>query len=616
MEKTLRKITAFLLILAEMVCFLPQLSMNVAADEAEKQEGYTVMLTGGANAVASGSTVQSGLLNGEMESVYYTADTGYYFEDFEDITINGITVTKLGEELIQVYGIPEADVEIVVPDAVKMPVTYTVRFVVENGAWNDESSDEIVVTLEGDDMKLTAEMIPSAGNMPDFAFVEGEWDVVPDEKTVITEDVTYTYTYAPHGPGWYEYDDNWFYFDEEGKLVENRWFRYKNKWYYVDPEGMMVTGWHEEGGRIYYLTDSGAMATGWARVDDEWYYFDPSSGEMRKGGWFEINGKRYLFYDDGTMWSSAFYCEDDKTYYITEEGTFAKGWQKVDDYWYYFDPSTSVMKTDGWNKINGKWFYLGEDGIMFSGTFYDENDYTYFFTKDGYMATGWQKVDDYWYYFDPSTGVMKTDGWNKINGKWFYLDEDGIMFSGTFYDENDYTYFFTKDGYMATGWQKVDDYWYYFDPSTGVMKTDGWNKINGKWFYLDEDGIMFSGTFYDENDYTYYFTKDGSMATGWNKIDGEWYYFSIPDGAMKTGWLKDNGKWYFMKSDGMMKTGFYYEGDTTYYFLSSGVMATRWVGIDGIWYWFGTDGVMACSTTVTINGKAYEFDSEGICLNP
>ncbi len=74
-----------------------------------------------------------------------------------------------------------------------------VTFVVKNGSWNSGDSDNIVVTLtgdEGDTLKLSADDIPSVGNKPAEGCKEGIWDVTPKAGTVITENTTYTYTYG------------------------------------------------------------------------------------------------------------------------------------------------------------------------------------------------------------------------------------------------------------------------------------------------------------------------------------------------------------------------------------------------------------------------------------
>ena len=90
-----------------------------------KPAGSSVTLSGGANATIDGATSQTGL-TGAMTTVTYTANTGYYFAEFTDITDNGITAKRTSSTVVTVSGTPTADATITVPDAVvKTAATYT-----------------------------------------------------------------------------------------------------------------------------------------------------------------------------------------------------------------------------------------------------------------------------------------------------------------------------------------------------------------------------------------------------------------------------------------------------------------------------------------------------------
>ena len=81
----------------------------------------------------------------------------------------------------------------------KAPVSHTVTFKVENGTWNDGTTEDkkiIVSGYEGDTLKLSADQIPLVGTKPDSDHKKGKWDVTPNIATAITGDTTYTYTYA------------------------------------------------------------------------------------------------------------------------------------------------------------------------------------------------------------------------------------------------------------------------------------------------------------------------------------------------------------------------------------------------------------------------------------
>ena len=84
---------------------------------------YTVTLTGGANAtISGGNTTQEGLSDA-METVTFTANDGYYFEDFTDITSNGITATRTSDSVVTVSGTPTGNASITIPDATEQQAT-------------------------------------------------------------------------------------------------------------------------------------------------------------------------------------------------------------------------------------------------------------------------------------------------------------------------------------------------------------------------------------------------------------------------------------------------------------------------------------------------------------
>lgn len=112
-------------------------------------------------------------------------------------------------------------------------------------------------------------------------------------------------------------------------------------------------------------------------------------------------------------------------------------------------------------------------------------------TPDGYLANGWNKIGNAWYYFN-ADGTAKRNTWFKdTDGKW---------------------YWFTNNCNAAYGWCKVKDNWFFFDGGC-AMKT-GWVKSAGSWYYLNPE------------------KEDGRMLTGWQEIDGKWYYFSKETNAL------------------------------------------------------------------------------------
>jgi len=73
---------------------------------------------------------------------------------------------------------------------------------------------------------------------------------------------------------------------------------------------------------------------------------------------------------------------------------------------------------------------------------------------------------------------------------------------------------------------------------------------------------------------------------------------------------------YLTIDSGVMQTGWLYENGNTYYLTGSGAMAAGWSQINGNWYWFRSNGAMVYSTSVVIGGKTYNFEENGVCMNP
>ena len=96
---------------------------------------YTVTLTGGTNATASGATTQNVTPGQTMTTVTYTANSGNKFPETSNLytTTNGITVTRTSDTVVTVSGTPTANVNITVPDAAAIP-TYTVTYDANGGS--------------------------------------------------------------------------------------------------------------------------------------------------------------------------------------------------------------------------------------------------------------------------------------------------------------------------------------------------------------------------------------------------------------------------------------------------------------------------------------------------
>ncbi len=86
---------------------------------------------------------------------------------------------------------------------VTQPHTYTVKFQVVNGFWDDGTNGEKSVALSGGSttLYLDAAQIPAVGTKPaDNTYKPGSWNPALDTSTPITGDRTFVYTYAKKQP--------------------------------------------------------------------------------------------------------------------------------------------------------------------------------------------------------------------------------------------------------------------------------------------------------------------------------------------------------------------------------------------------------------------------------
>nr|DAH73282.1 MAG TPA: peptidase [Caudoviricetes sp.] len=127
--------------------------------------------------------------------------------------------------------------------------------------------------------------------------------------------------------------------------------------------------------------------------------------------------------------------------------------------------------------------------------------------------------------------------------------------------------------------------------------TIGWNKsvVNGvtKWSYSNEGKTL--------------------LKNSWIKPKDKWYYIGSDTYAYDNQWLLYNGYWYFLKKDSceMASSEWCLWKNKWYWLNEDGKMRkSDWLLYKGYWYYLKSDGIMVTGTQ-NINGKFYDFDSEG-----
>ena len=409
--------------------------------------------------------------------------------------------------------------------------------------------------------------------------------------------------------------------------------------HYLDENGEKLIGLQKIEEKTFLFDEDGIVQTSWQKVEGVTYYFSEETGERYENGIYVIDDISYVFDENGLSEESIetpeseesgegettkdeeplteSESEDTKEDEVIQE---FKGWH-YDKGWYYYD--TNGNKLYGWQKIDGKWYYLDgnnaeKPGVMLADCSYMINGRTYFFEGGGVMLTGWVRRPEGWYHTDVN-GAMQT-GWQQIGKYWYYLDPKNADYPGLMAVNgkkviNGYTYFFTGGGEMQTGWIRYPEGWYYAHPG-GNQKT-GWLQLGRNWYYLDArnaeyPGLMLANCELTLGKYQYAFKSDGVMRTGWWFKPGEGYHFYDVAGYMRSGWIQTGGKWYYLNPKNnniMMSNQWFQNGKYWYYLKASGEMATGWLTLYGNKYYLSTDGVMRTGWQ-TIGGYRYYFYKE------
>lgn len=274
--------------------------------------------------------------------------------------------------------------------------------------------------------------------------------------------------------GWHLFGGEWYYFDGDNKPHDGL-LQYNGSTYYID-EGKMLYDTDQtvdEKNHINYIFDKNGkqVKSGWYYSEShyKWYYADGTKNGALANGWTTIGGTEYYF--------------DQITYEMTSDD-----YLYINDDIYAFDKNGKTIKNN-WYKTYFSWVYLGEDGKAYEERWLLYNGKWYYFDGNGYMVTGYydiwnENTNTYTIYKFDENGALMT-GWEKIDNKWYYFDDKSNF---------------------AQGLKKIGNTSYYFD-DFGKMMT-GWQLINGKYYYFENNGAMAANKWVGN----YYLQADGSMA--------------------------------------------------------------------------------------------------------
>ena len=291
-------------------------------------------------------------------------------------------------------------------------------------------------------------------------------------------------------------------------------------------------------------------------------------------------------------------------------GWYQNYMSSVDAIWYYFRNGRNVT---GWNKVNDNWFFFDEEGFMLSNTWVAGVKEKYWLTESGKMAANaWAFIDGEWYYFD-NNGHISVNCWAKDSKGWCRLDRNGRIIRSSWIIVDGEWYYLKSDGYMASNeWTKDSIGWMYMDGAGKIIKSK-WIRVDGEWYYLKSDGYMAINTWIKDSKGWCYLGSEGKLVrNGWAKDSIRWCWMDSTGYITKSKWIKVDREWYYLKSNGYMAANEWAKDSVGWMYMdgSGKITKSTWIKYKGSWYYLKANGYMATGTQV-IKGSIYRFDFSG-----
>lgn len=94
-------------------------------------------------------------------------------------------------------------------------------------------------------------------------------------------------------------------------------------------------------------------------------------------------------------------------------------------------PGGQTTNVNSWVQDTKGWRYVKSDGTYAKTQGMPINNEFYYFGNDQYMVTGWNYIENAWYFFRPSGGMARSR-WVETNGMWYYVTDNGsLLTNGT-----------------------------------------------------------------------------------------------------------------------------------------------------------------------------------------
>lgn len=203
-------------------------------------------------------------------------------------------------------------------------------------------------------------------------------------------------------------------------------------------------------------------------------------------------------------------------------------------------------------------------------------------------------------------------------GNWYYIKDEKAL-TGMQNIDN-VTVYFDADGKQVKGdTRHVNGSTYHFEKDSGQLTRSAFaSDKNGNWYYLGQDGKALIGKQVIDNIPLYFYPNGVQAKDSFVVLDGNSYYFQKDSGQMVRDrfWSDDDGNWYYSDKEGKLVTGEQTIDGFDMYFYPDGVQAKGEIVTIGIEpYYFDKDnGHKVINTDITINGKTYHAEANGLLI--
>ena len=343
--------------------------------------------------------------------------------------------------------------------------------------------------------------------------------------------------------------------------------------------GVKVEGWID---KSYYI--AGVKLTGVQVIDGVYYDFGESGvAEGKLTGLFEVSGK---------------------TYYAIS-GNLVKGWQLIEDNWYFFNPSTFAgyqgqFDAQAFFGMDALIYYSFTNGKLDGGVWYQtETGYRYYYGPGCYKNT-WAVIDGNSYYFGSNkerlTGLQSISP--NLNDKTptyelFLFTDEGVLVQKItddgFISHKGDMFYIKDNSIVKAGLIKVDGVYYYTSTTNGKISTNVTRYVAGD--CIDASAADMVAGYYT-------FGADGKMLIEEPEVPET---PDVPEEPAKKNGIIDG---YYYVDDVVQKLGlFKYEGNYYYASTTNGKLAVN------VYRYVAGDCIDA--SAADMNAGYYTFDADG-----